>query len=331
MIDIIIILFLSYYLRKFLERPLINKIKKSTNVEEAISIRGRIKIMRIAVFIVVLVAYMMYLSYSVKDMPPEQVRRVVLNVVFYILVYFIINKGANDVIGNISEADKETFLQANPNYSLYLRGFEQDNYSHLSKMHYGKFDRFCELAFTLILNEITKLCAVGMTKDIDSPLGADRIYLDDVNWKQDVYELMEKAQHIYILVDDRESCLWEIRTAIPMIRKVTFIVDDLEKYKKMRAALNKELYFPILLKHKDDEIQVVRFSGVHFKTAIYQNSIEGYAQLLGASDNTLKTIKAKFKRNKSAINLSSKVYLIVISILFVLLSILFYWLEHSLQ
>ena len=328
--DIIIILLLSYYLRKLLERPLIKKIKKATSVKEAISIRGRIKIMRGIVFIIVLFAYIIYLLYCVRDMPLKQMGRLLFNVVFYIVFFFIINKGANDVVGNISETDKETFLQANPKYSLYLRGFEQDNYSHLSKIRYGKFDRFCELAFTLILNEITKLCAVGMTKDIDSPLGADRIYLDDANWKQDVYELMEKAQHIYILVDDRESCIWEIRTAIPMIHKVTFIVDDLEKYNKVRATLNKELYFPILLKHRDEEIQIVRFSGVHFKTAIYQNSIEGYAQLLGAPEKTIKIIKAKFKRNPSAIDLSSKIALIVVSVTFVLLSILFYWLQNSL-
>lgn len=52
--------------------------------------------------------------------------------------------------------------------------------------------------------------AVGMTKETYSPVGADRVYLDDSTWKDDVRELMIAAEKIVILVNDKENCIWEI-------------------------------------------------------------------------------------------------------------------------
>lgn len=46
---------------------------------------------------------------------------------------------------------------------------------------------------------------------MESPEGSVRIYLDDETWQQDVSDLIEKAEYIFILVHNSKSCIWEIQ------------------------------------------------------------------------------------------------------------------------
>ena len=65
--------------------------------------------------------------------------------------------------------------------------------------------------------------AVGMTKELNSPIGAERIYLNDAEWESEVMDLMTKASLIVILLNDSQSCIWEICKSNQFKNKVVFI------------------------------------------------------------------------------------------------------------
>ena len=95
------------------------------------------------------------------------------------------------------------------------------------------------------LQKSINVVAVGMTKEISSPEGgAQRVYLNDDTWQKDVKLMMEKAYKIVILVNDRDSCIWEIEQSAEMQDKTVYIVDDLMKFNNVRNILNSPNYLP---------------------------------------------------------------------------------------
>ena len=127
-----------------------------------------------------------------------------------------------------------------------------------------------------------QLCAVGMTKEIDSPNGAIRLYLNDEKWKKDVLDLMQESLMIYILVDDRESCIWEIIQSRKFIDKTVFIVDNIDKYNSVMGAVKEDVSLPkidnALLSKK--QIAVVRYINEPFAVMFFDNSRKGYEKML---------------------------------------------------
>lgn len=51
---------------------------------------------------------------------------------------------------------------------------------------------------------------VGRPKELESPEGGIRVYLDDETWQENVARLIDRAEHVYVLVNASESCIWEI-------------------------------------------------------------------------------------------------------------------------
>lgn len=146
-----------------------------------------------------------------------------------------------------------------------------------------------------------------MTKEADSPIGAKRIYVDDSSWKEDVKELIEKSETIFILVRDRESCIWEIETAIAHLKKVKFIIDDIDKYNNVRETLKNKIDLPEITDLIVGSIALISCNDGKFNVALYSNSIDGYARILDFPQKKLNQFKKKYhKNNKKAINLSSK-------------------------
>jgi CYTH domain-containing protein len=129
-----------------------------------------------------------------------------------------------------------------------------------------------------LLKTRIRVCAVGMTKELDSPDGAIRVYVNDKTWQENVRELMEKAQEIYILINDRDSCLWEIEQSASMQSKTTYIVSDLDKYNRARSALKDSLEFPPIV--RDEKYEDAFFSLTHdgsaFKVDSFPNDLEGH-------------------------------------------------------
>lgn len=82
-------------------------------------------------------------------------------------------------------------------YALFLRGFEKDSYLYDIRLRAKRqFESFSEYFFVNYANKYIKTYAVGMTKEIEPAVGANRIYLADESWREDVVDLMEKAKLI---------------------------------------------------------------------------------------------------------------------------------------
>ena len=182
-----------------------------------------------------------------------------------------------DLFGNISCENIDSFVQKNERFILYLRGFDCD-------VPYGKESRndthvFNEALFVETVEYAlgVPICALGMTKEIDSPLGATRVYVTDDNWKASVLKLMNCAEKIVILVNDRESCVWEIDQSKTLLDKTIFVVDDLKKYSAVRNHFAGNIDMPEIL----DVTKVPFFfsCGKPFKE--FKNNKKGYLSILG--------------------------------------------------
>jgi len=124
-------------------------------------------------------------------------------------------------------------------FVLYLRGFCRDNYNETTKdlQKTSKSESFSEGRFIYLLKQYIPVYAVGMTKELEAPHGAIRVYLNDSNWEQEVESLMSKATLIVILLNDSDSCIWEIIHAKPYREKTVYICDNQDKIVNIRQKL----------------------------------------------------------------------------------------------
>ena len=190
--------------------------------------------------------------------------------------------------GNLSYFDKKAFMEKNKVFALYLRGFENDDYSSKLGLSRIKNMQFSEYLFTKILSKHCVCAAIGMTKELDAPLGAKRIYVDDETWKDDVIELMEKSQQIYILINNRPSCIWEIETAVKYIEKVILIIDDPIKYVLVQEAVKRTVVLPqIYDMTMSNRFFYLQYKGGMFDCRKYINSRKGYSEIVRFSYNDI--------------------------------------------
>lgn len=194
--------------------------------------------------------------------------------------------------GNMSYFDKKAFFEKNRVFTLYLRGFENDNYSGKWGIYKTKNRQFSEYLFTKILSKHCICAAIGMTKELDAPLGAKRIYVDDETWKGDVAELMEKSHQIYILINNRPSCIWEIEAAVKYIEKVVLIIDDPVKYVLVQEAIKGTVVLPQIY----DMTMSNRYFFLLYKDGIfechkYKNSRKGYNEIVRFSYNDISPLR----------------------------------------
>ena len=165
-------------------------------------------------------------------------------------------------------------------FILYLRGFSYDNYSisfkEAEKGLENSYD-FSEVHFISILKQFMPVYAVGMTKELESPIGAERIYLDDKEWKKEVLELMQKAVLIVILLNDSQSCIWEIAKSDQYKEKTVLISNYPGMLLKIRKELNKVYIYPLPIGLKDMTISYYIEKG---KTNIidYKNNENSYKE-----------------------------------------------------
>jgi len=148
----------------------------------------------------------------------------------------------------ISIQTKDSFLSIHEDYVLYLRAFHNDNYDderetdvltpYIFKDSMPDdqylFERFCEQFFIEEIEHFLPSCAIGMCFEMESPIGASRIYVDDKTWREDVLGLMEQATWIIVLLEDRESCLWELEQSLGMREKTVYIVDNIEMLSRIK-------------------------------------------------------------------------------------------------
>jgi hypothetical protein len=156
-------------------------------------------------------------------------------------------------------------------FVLYLGGFITDNYSPSMektadavtyaapwKTEIGPDDKDMQ-PNKLTLNEkgLAKAWkkyyhtyAVGHPKELESPQGTKRVYLDNDSWQDDVKTLMKLAKYILVCVHLNENYIWEIRQCNTLFsEKTIYYVDDITNLAIVRKILGKDL--PACLKSEE--------------------------------------------------------------------------------
>ena len=306
MLEFVAIFAVYAFLQKFIvDKLLVSRIKSATTTEAAIRYRAKLKSRRLlffGVFLCLIVCFYAWLSIlAMRETGKFEVDhwRWAIMLPIFGYAYLVSGKNFSRLIGNISTFTKDKFLEQANEYALYLRGFETDDYTSESKYIAREKDvlrrfkrnrnarfRFSEYYFTRALQTRMPVCAVGMSKEVEAPAGACRIYLEDARWKQDVRDLMARAKEIYILVSDRPSCIWEIEQSWDMLDKTTFIVDDRIRYEKVRAVWkDKGIAMPIIpipaYDYHISDFVAMRIGKAGIACNTYENSVVGYSRLLG--------------------------------------------------
>lgn len=325
-----IVVVLYPFIIKLVEKNNVELLNETIDANDAIKIRKKIKRNRVIILILMLILYsifeIVFAAIMTNFEDPQNVVDLIRNVGLTgvaMFVYLIKQKGAIKAVGNISTFSKHDFLEQNNKYCLFLRGFEQDDYSHDPIVSEKTYNSFSEYEFTSLVMQNIPICAVGMTKEVNSPRGATRVYLNDDSWQNDVLELMEKSQAIYILVNDRKSCIWEIEQSFKMLAKTVYIIDDIQKYENVRQQFTHKISFPKVPtdQKSDKDIYVMSYLKEDFDVKSYPNNIEGYSLALGIESEELKKKKKLKKRRKFFLIIMGIIYAPIILLAIVAIAV----------
>lgn len=306
MLEVVVVVWLCNLLQNtIINKPLANSIKQVQSIEEANRLRQIVKKRRLILLLCFLFSYVSYLVFIniVFPGPYDQLMYSITGIGIVIFRY-VKDKKFESLIGNISTWNKDDFLSNNKRYVLFLRGFASDNYSSVDVLNKKvSSDCFSEYLFVRILNQKIRVCAIGMSKEVDAPVGATRIYVNDGTWKEDVRELMEVAQYIYILVDDRPSCVWEIYQSEKMLDKTLFLVDNKTKYKNARNFLVNEYgksFLPEIPSNISSDFVAISINNDNPIFTSYGNTPKGYGELLGLKVPKDLNVEENEKKKKRA-------------------------------
>lgn len=203
-----------------------NAVKTSTDADISCYYRKRFAIIRFAIFCTTSIAIFIMLTNLEK--------------VDGLTIGLVSGWGSICLLMNFPASAIRSSQLKDKHFALYLRGFSRDDYSetteHLQKT--SKSESFSEGRFIHLLKQYIPVYAVGMTKELEGPHGASRVYLNDSEWEQEVEALMSKATLIVILLNESDSCIWEIQQARKYKDKIVYICDNQDKLVKVRQKLN---------------------------------------------------------------------------------------------
>lgn len=255
--------FLPFLVAKVIKLFYRVKIRLSDNVENAIQYRSKIENLRYSIInitkkttlvfliaIVILYIAVCFISIIQGDFEWQGF----LMVTYYLCCFIALRRwyvnrleSINHPISTITAKD---FLEKDEDFVLFLRGFKEDRYNLREP---GKND-FNELLFSKTVNDRLHLpmYAIGMSKEVDSPYGATRIYVDDDNWQRDILTMIYRAKKIFVLVSGSKSCIWEIEQLTAHLDKVIFIVNRIEGYNEAikKSPVTLAVNFPAGFKGK---------------------------------------------------------------------------------
>ena len=221
-------------------------INRAIDAEQAVLIRRRLLRRRTISLYVILailaICYLLFVWFEPYYGLGCSLTALVVTIVLYVQITY--EKPKTQIYGNLSYITAEEYLKGEEEFYLYLRGFSDDlPFNSSDKLPKGKFNETL-LAEAVEYGLGIPMCALGMTKEIDCPLGAKRLYVNDDDWQEQVLQLMQRAKQIFILVNNRASCLWEIEQAQTMKDKIVFIVDDRDSYNQVRRLYGEMFDMP---------------------------------------------------------------------------------------
>ncbi len=296
LIGVVILVLLFSVIWLFLqksEKRTLRKISLCNNIDEANALRIRLKKRRRRVIWFSALGIGFVATTTVLYLYDELF---VATFVFAFLAYLffvygcllLFNGRLNSMLGNIQPMSGDEFWSCKRSFCLFLRGFSTDELSHdLEKLESRPKSAFSEVYYVKDVERQTgvKVFAVGNPKELDSPYGAQRVYLDNATWQEDVGVLMDCAREIHIRVCDTPSCRWELQQAQKYLDKVTLVVDDMEAYFSLRKSKALDMDLPPL----DDDIgltmYVLRYhADTGWKVSRKKLSHKGYVTAENASD-----------------------------------------------
>lgn len=209
----------------------------------------------------------------------------------YVAFFWIVKSTnfLNKIEGDISVCSFPEFKKAQPeHFVLFLRGFERDEYKENNlKIEFSEG----KLAKVIEKGRGIQMYAVGMSKEVDTPIGGPRIYLEDETWEDNVLELMQAADQIIFLINDRNSCIWELKKAKELYSKCVFIVEELSKYYNAKEKLNDTIDFPTIPINDNEAIEYnpnrYYFSSDN-EIKEFDGELTDYCQIAGISPETIK-------------------------------------------
>lgn len=275
------------------------KIANAPTAREAFLLRQRLKYARkgLAITYAVIFAVIYYvITFIDSNGNSDMAAIIALGIFVYCLLMMLISPSYYKAIDGISVYTREEFQKEYPRYALFLRAFYNDEYQENScsiplTAEKGKDVPFSEQHFVAELEKKISVCAVGMTKEVEHPIGATRVYVNDEMWQEDVRLLMKQAEMVFILVDYRESCIWEIKQSEEYQEKTKFIVNDINKYNQVRNALKESYELPPIPNALNDAEQLIinfKAGNAHFQK--FDNSIASYHHLLHIEEDIDKEI-----------------------------------------
>ncbi len=328
MIEICIVFAIFSLIMEVVSKPYTKKIENATTLEEALKFRRRLRFLRYGLTILFILLYIGPSLYIVPDVG-YWINGKGKYAVEGILVYLIVQKGFKKLTGNISSLSKAGFLVKCHKFALFLRGFEDDVYG-LDDYNLISKERFSELSFMENLQQYLPACAIGMTKESDAPFGARRVYVSDESWKEDVRDLMNRANLKFVLLNDRPSCIWEIEQSADVLNKTCFLVEDIDKYNSIRNQLSGEIDFPdaskmdvtvpFALRLVDIPVRIKSENGLERPDKIiaiaqkFENSKDGYEELLSI------LIEGKSAKEKKVPSFVMKIFYYLIAIVILLIA-----------
>lgn len=289
MLELALYVFLFELVDKWITSNLRKRLSVESSSKKRIEIRKKVQLNRkvqLVFFILLLIAIEIFLIYDAITQPYNSLttKNCFLFPVFCV-IYFIVFKKWKRISGNISTTDLDSFKIDQTDYSLYLRGFDNDDYNKIDKLEDNrkeKYDIFSEYWFFKLLKKRYNqlVVSVGMTRELDSPNGTIRLYLDDDEWKDGVSQLMDGAERIFILINDRESCIWEIIQSKNRLTKTIFIADNQSKYDSARNQVKGIITLPEVIIPEGECVSITFESGDP-TIEYFKNSRMGYASLIG--------------------------------------------------
>ena len=312
-IEIIFILILLFSLLslviKIIDLPTKRKIKKAGDTESAIKYRKRLLRNRKNAYIVfvtslivlwgivVLVFFGDFYSKFTDGLSMGWKVYIVLIMLFPFVLIFLYLKATKKYLkiqGRVSTVSASKFLSENERFVLFLRGFESDYYSHKG---IGEADFSEENLMGVVKKGLgIPMCAIGMTKEADCPIGCKRIYANDETWKDSVIALMQKAERIVYLVNDRDNCVWEIEQARGVMDKCSFIVDEWEKYEHVQKALDGVLDLPVLTPARKAELAGSFYITPDRRLQAFNGLAGDYCDILGLNRNAVSKQEMKWDK-----------------------------------
>lgn len=167
-------------------------------------------------------------------------------------------------------------------FILYLRGFSEDDYemSWRDLQKRSQYDIFSEGAFFFIASQYMRCYSVGMTKELSSPIGTERVYLTDDDWKEGVNDLMKRASLIIINIHDSDSCAWEIVQSKSIISKTIIICDNYNRLLGMRTRLSRIGHYGLPFFTKNHTYANYNDTERNYQIFNYENNNKSYKRMI---------------------------------------------------